>query len=306
MYYFKIKKDVIYDSKVSSKINIVQISDLHYSNKVSKKLLNKLIDKIKELKPDYIVVTGDTIDSVESILTNDQINIIIDFFKELGNISKTIISLGNHDFYKFKNKKVVFNYPEEFWNQVNNVPNVYLLNNEIYNDNVVEFFGYTLPKDFYFSKTKEENNAKVIVKDLDDKKDFLNSCSVPKIGLMHSPACLTYSDIFEKLKNFDIILSGHMHNGGVFPVLDEIWKSNTGLISASKKIFNHNCRGRIIKNNNGKITNFIISGGIIMFSKCSPKFFHPFNIIYPHHVNQIIITDNKEEASNKTFYKYKR
>lgn len=305
MGYFKITKDIIYVSNSKSDINIIHISDIHYSKNVSIKKLNLILNKIKTLKPDYIVITGDTIDSTISIDSNKNTEIIINFLEKLTNISKVIVSLGNHDFYKYVDNEIVFDYPKEFWDKVDKIPNLYLLNNKIYKNDEIEFFGYSQPKDFYWSNIKEEENEKVILDDLIDKKIFLNKSNVPKIGLIHAPSCMKHERIIEKLKNFDIILSGHMHNGCVFPIIDELWKSDRGFISASKKLLPYNCRGRIIKNNKDKITNIIISGGITIFSKCAPTLLHPFNIFYPYHINQIIITKDKNLVKKRTF-KYQK
>jgi len=304
MRYFKKTNDIIYVSNAKSKINIVQISDLHYSSLISEKQLENIKNKISNLNPDYITITGDTIDSTESIETEDKKKIILNFFKSLGSVAPTIISLGNHDFYNKKKKKIVFNYPEYFWNQVNDIPGIHLLDNQIYKTKEIEFFGYTQPKRYYWSKTKEKNNASIMEKDLKNKNNYLQESSVPKIGLIHSPTCITNNKIINELQNFDIVLSGHMHNGCVFPILDEIWKSNVGIIDASKNFFPHNCRGKIVKKSGNKVVNIIISGALTTFSKCSPGFLHPFNILFPYHINQIIITNNQEEATKKRTYKY--
>lgn len=305
MKYFKKTKDFIHIPDAKTKINIVQISDLHYSNLISKKELTRIINKINKLKPDYITITGDTIDNTKSIDNEKKIEIILNFLKSLSSISKVIMSLGNHDFYKHNNRKIVFGYPQEFWNQVKEIPNLYLLNNEIYNDGNIEFFGYTQPRSYYWSKQKEEKNIKTMLKDLQDKKDFLKETKVPKIALIHSPSCITNDKIIRELQNFNLILSGHMHNGCVLPIIDELWKSDRGLVSASKKIFPHNCRGRIIKNYEDKTINIIISGALTTFSKHSPRILHPFDKLFPYHINQIIITNDENKVKERTHKYYK-
>jgi len=304
MKYFKKTNYIIYVPNAKSKINIVQISDLHYSSLISEKQLENFKNKISNLNPDYIAITGDTIDSTESIHIEDKKKVILDFFKSLATVAPTIISLGNHDFYNKRKNKMTFNYPEYFWNQVKDIPGIHLLDNQTYKNKEIEFFGYTQPKKYYWSKTKEKNNVSIMEKDLNTKKDFLKESSVPKIGLIHSPTCITNNKIINLLQNFDIILSGHMHNGCVFPILDELWKSNLGIINASKNFFPHNCRGKIVKKGKNKAVNIIISGALTTFSKCSPKFLHPLNIIFPYHINNIIITNNEEEVTKKITYKY--
>lgn len=305
MKYFKKTIDVIYIPNTKSKINIIQISDLHYSKLILEKELNRIIDKIKDLKPDYITITGDTIDNTKSINNEKKIEIILNFLKSLSSISKVMMSLGNHDFYKHQNRKIVFSYPEEFWNQVKKIPNLYLLNNEIYKDDKIEFFGYTQPRKYYWAKQKEEKNIKTMLKDLQDKKDYLKEITVPKIGLIHSPSCITNNKILEELQNFNIILSGHMHNGCVFPIIDELWKSDRGFVSASKKVFPHNCRGKIIKKVDDKTINIIISGALTTFSNHAPKILHPFDKLFPYHINQIIITNDKNELVKRKHKYYK-
>lgn len=305
MKYFKKTKDIVYIKNAKYKINIVQISDLHYSNLIKEKDLKNLIIKIQELKPDYITITGDTIDNTESINNKEKIEIILNFLKSLSSISKVILSLGNHDFYKKQGKKTIFSYPHEFWNQVKKIPNLYLLNNEIYQDEKIEIFGYTQPKSYYWSKQKEEKNIKTMIKDLDNKKEYLKETTLPKIGLIHSPSCITNNKIIERLQNFDLLMSGHMHNGCILPIIDELWKSDRGLISASKKILPHNCRGRLMKQFNNKTINIIISGAITTFSKNSPKILHPFDKLFPYHINEIIITNNQNELVKRTYKYYK-
>lgn len=301
MKYFKKTIDTIYIPNTKSKINIVQISDLHYSKLVSEKKLLEIIKKIKELKPNYITITGDSIDSVESINNQKDRNIIINFFNELSKIAPIMLSLGNHDFSNY-NKKLKYDYKKDFWNKINEIPNIHLLNNETFKNDEIEFFGYTQPWE-YFINDKHQEDKEIMINDLKKLKKYLQESNTPKIGLIHSPANITDENIKEQLKNFDIILCGHMHNGCIPPLIDETWKSDIGIISANKKLFSHNCRGKIVLNNE-KNTNLIISGALTTFSKCSPKLFHPFNLFFPYYINQIIITSDKKEENKKRKYKY--
>lgn len=302
---FKKSKDIIYNPKTKSNINIIHISDLHYSNLITENTLSRIIKKIKDLNPDYIVITGDTIDNTKSINNKTKETIILNFFKELGSITKTIISLGNHDFYKFNNRKIVYEYPKEFWKKIENIPNVYLLNNKSYKNQEIEFFGYSALKEYYYPHKKRREDKNIMLDDLKTLKDYLKESQVPKIGLFHSPHCITQPEIIEELQNFDIILSGHMHNGCVFPILDDLWKSNRGIINANKNLFPNNCRGKILKKYKNKNINVIISGGLTTFSSQAIKILHPFDNMFVHHINQIIITNNKDKITDTT-YKYEK
>lgn len=298
---FKKTKDYVYIPKTNSKINIIQISDLHYSDLTTEQELLKILKKINKLNPDYITITGDIIDSVENIKDNNRKIILINFLSVLSSIAPTIISLGNHDYYQLEKNNSIYNYTTSFWEQVKNLPNIYLLNNQTYKNHQIEFFGYTQPYNYFYGKKEEDQ---LIIEDLQKFENYLQESSIPKVGLIHSPSSLTHPKIVKQLQNFDIILSGHMHNGCIPPILDEIWQSNIGLINAQKKLFAHNCRGKIIQNYNNKTTNIIISGALNTFAKSAPIFLQPFNKFFPYYINQIIITNDKEEAKTKRIYKY--
>lgn len=73
---YKIESKIIPDSFHGTKI--VQISDIHYGTTINKKQLEKIVNKVNELKPDIIVFTGDLLDknisltetSEEELITN--------------------------------------------------------------------------------------------------------------------------------------------------------------------------------------------------------------------------------------------
>ena len=116
------------------------------------------------------------------------------------------------------------------------------------------------------------------------------------ILLCHSPVNVLDDEVLEKTKllsNIDLILSGHMHNGMVPPILEKIWKGNSGIITPSKKLYPKakTTRGIIKKQN--KV--LIISGGITKLSFSSPEILHPFNEFYP--MNMEIIDIEKKDNS---------
>ena len=69
---------------------ILQISDLH--NKEFGKNNHKLIEKITELKPDMIVLTGDLVDS-----SHTDIEAAVSFAEQTAAISPTYYITGNHE-----------------------------------------------------------------------------------------------------------------------------------------------------------------------------------------------------------------
>jgi len=67
---YKIESKLIPDSFHGTKI--VQFSDIHYGTTINKKQLERITNKINELKPDIIVFTGDLLDKNISLTQNTE------------------------------------------------------------------------------------------------------------------------------------------------------------------------------------------------------------------------------------------
>ena len=84
--------------------------------------------------------------------------------------------------------------------------------------------------------------------------------------------------IYNKVKDFDLILSGHTH-GGLVP---DCFIGNKGLISPERKWFPKNVSGHIIREN----THLIINSATVKFSNTSHSFKY-LNFLYSSHINSI-------------------
>ena len=229
------------DNKLNK--NIVLISDLHYQDKKDIKVLNNLLDNIKKIKPDYICIPGDITNKTFIKDEKEYIN----WFKKLSKISKVIISLGNHEFYIKKYRKI-YGLNKELLKKISNIENIYLLDNEnIIIDNI-NFIGLTIPMKYY--KEIKHND---FYKCLDNLKIYKKNYN---ILLCHSPLNICDKEIL-KNRNIDLILCGHMHGGIVPKFMRKIFKTS-GLISPNKKLFPKYAYGYIKMSN----TNIIISSGI--------------------------------------------
>ncbi len=99
-----------------SGLTILQFSDLHWNNLFSKRLEKKLINKIKRLKPDIIVFTGDWI-CRSKIEKKEQLKF---FLNQLQAPLGCFTIFGNHDYDRFVtiNEKGDYDveYPSSFSN----------------------------------------------------------------------------------------------------------------------------------------------------------------------------------------------
>lgn len=285
----------VYNKNIKKDINILFFSDIHYSGIKDKSRLDYLYNKLSSYKVDYIFICGDIIDSNKIIDNSINYSFFIEWMKKLSTISKVIISLGNHDIFIEKKKDIIYFYNDKFWNDINNIDRVYVLNNSYYSDGIIYVYGYTQSFDYYYKYNYEDN--KQMLKEIDELKINNTPNDKLKICLVHSPICLTDNEISDKLKNYDLILSGHMHNGLMLPIIDEIFKNNRGIISPNKRLFPVLSRG-IIESNNV----IIISSGITKLSKKSTSFISWLNMLFPIGINMLKITNKKCRLT--TSYKY--
>ena len=229
----------VYKINIYLNKTIVLISDIHYSNKKDIKRLNYVLNNIKEIKPDFICIPGDIIDKSQIKDEND----FIKWLKKLSNISKVIISIGNHEFYINK-KEYALNKP--FFDKISNIDNLYILDNKNIIIDDINFIGFTQPIECY----KNSKDFYKYIKYIKTYKKYYNNL------LCHSPENICNKNILEKI-NVDLILCGHMH-GGIVPLFLRKILKNRGLISPNKGLFPKNVYGYL----KIKDTNIIITSGI--------------------------------------------
>ena len=181
-----------------------------------------------------------------------------------------LISIGNHDVKYFDNFKWKYKYNEIWFERMNKLDNVYVLDNSFKVIGNYNFIGYTIPFDYYYNKERDtsyiENSISDILK-LSKKNKY-------NILLCHSPIGIIKENIYDnyiKNSNINLILSGHTHGG----LMMRFIPGNSGLISPYKKLFPKNVRG-IIKRD----IPIIISYGVMKLSKTA-KIFHLFNGLFP-------------------------
>ena len=175
----KIKKLLLNSSLINKSINFIFISDVHIgSNHPSS--LKKLVSKINELDFSFLIIGGDLIDS--SAFKIHDLN-------ELKKINKPIFFVtGNHEYYLHNYKKHL----QDF-----NTVGIQILDNESLTVDGINIIGLS---DNISNKSKIDYVQTLL------KKEMFN------LLIVHKPS------IWKKVsKNVNLMLSGHTHNGQIFP-----------------------------------------------------------------------------------------
>lgn len=166
-------------NKIKKQSNIIFISDVHLgTNTISH--LQKILNKIKNLKYDFILIGGDLIDSSSFDLSK------LSIFKQ---ISKPIYFVtGNHEYY-IENHREKLNKLNQF--------GIIILNNENINVHDINITGIN------DKQTSKEQVNKYL--ELKNEKQY-------NLLLIHKPSI--WSQVRDKV---DLMLSGHCHNGQIIP-----------------------------------------------------------------------------------------
>lgn len=246
----KINKFSIKTGKIknNASFRIVHLSDLH---KKQFGLNNSVLtDKVRELKPDAIFITGDMVSrSVKNL------DCFKPFIHTLSSVAPVYYSLGNHETdMKTVNPKL----HSALINEIQK--NCILLDNEtkyIKNENIsLKISGLTIFQECYKNNGKYKNLRKLKTSDIENFLGLVPEKDCINILLAHNPIFFeTYADY-----GSDIILSGHVHGGCVrLPVLG-------GILSPERKFFPKYYSGIYKKNN----SSMIVSCGLGKFRLFNP------------------------------------
>lgn len=210
---------------------IVQISDLH--NKVFGKEQFKLLEKVKELSPDIIVITGDMIDRRRYNLENAMY-----FIDKAVKVAPIYYVSGNHEAWSYK------------YSEVRNKlikAGVHIIDDERIaikkNNSIINILGLSDPAFVTSSYLNETDTSKI-------EENLLNWASLEsfKILLSHRPELF---DLYSS-SNMDIVFSGHAHGGQIrIPFIG-------GLIAPNQGFFPKYTSGRYNSDN----TTMFVSRGL--------------------------------------------
>ncbi len=231
--YLQVSNYIIENEKIPKDFDgfkIVQISDFH--NTKSKKLVNDLVEEIKNSKSNIIVLTGDLVDSYKT-----NINIVISFVEKINNMAPIYYVTGNHEarienFAELrdkleKNKVIILDGKLEIIKKGNGEINLVGIDDPSFNFDTYRDDS-TIIQDSLIPISYNKNNFNIL--------------------LSHRPELIeTYAK-----NNFDLVLSGHAHGGQIrIPLIG-------GLIAPNQGLFPKYTSGIYEMNN----TKMIVSRGI--------------------------------------------
>lgn len=260
-------KVINYNVRSENELTIAHFSDIHYSYKFKIKVFKEILAKLKNLKPNYICITGDIVDNIEVGANKELMEPLYTFLKELSLIAKVIITLGNHDIREYKGKT-----DNKWYLSLKKINNLVFLDNEFYTENDICFYGFTASEEYYHNECEQLLKLKEEIANIKFDKKKTN------ILLIHSPIHLDSEKIYESIRDFNLILCGHTHNG----LMPHFIKGNFGIVAPNHKLFLKNARNSF-KNKNVTI---IVSGGITKLSY-GTKYLHFFDRFYKSDLNYI-------------------
>lgn len=170
-------------------LKVLQISDIHFSAINSVRLARKIVDIIKDINPDILVSTGDLIE--RGLLEKEE---VASLFRSIKAPYGKYAVTGNHEFYTGITKAVEF---------TENAGFKMLRNEGVTVGDVVNVVGVDDPTSKQFGSNANVSEDKILNKFSNKKLTIL---------LKHQPAINKRS-----VTLFDLQLSGHTHNGQIFP-----------------------------------------------------------------------------------------
>lgn len=182
-------------------LKIVHISDVHYLTTVNEKELKNIIDKTNNLNPDIVVITGDLLDK-DHKLSKKNTEILIENLSKINCTMGKYAITGNHDILHKEWEEIINN--SGFINLNENYDTIYNTNNDII------FIG-GISSSINDTNTKFKDKIEIILNKLDEVTNNNQDKNIYNILLIHEP---DYIDKFD-YSRFNLILSGHSHNGQV-------------------------------------------------------------------------------------------
>ena len=289
--YVRIRESTFYSDKVNRDLRIVTIGDIHLSSRVALDSIDKLLKVIESNNPDYIFILGDIVDTPQELTYKKRLLELDVLMKNCGNLAPTFIIIGNHDYYYDRENDTTI--LSDIWENYERFSNVYLLKDKSYTDDNLFIGGYMQKGNAYYKSKSNSEDEFAFYNDLSQKDSLVNNLPEDKykIFLTHSPEPIKYFLNTELLKDYNLIMAGHYHNGAVPSFLDSILPKNSGLLTPRRQKFPNEARG-IVKLYTG--TYLIYNGGWTKIPNCAKDIMKPLDVFFNRDIDVTTISNNYE------------
>lgn len=208
-------------------LNVVLISDLHLGYNVGIHEMNNMVNKINEQKPDVVILAGDIFDNEYEAIENPEE--IVEALKGINAKYGKFATYGNHDIEEKILVGFTFTWSSEAKEKVQADPRM----NQFVKDAGFKFLydSYELIEDSVYiygrpdgEKINFGNKERIAAKDITNNLDKSKTI----ICVDHEPGEL--KDLAQA--GVDIDLSGHTHNGQIWPgtlTINLLWDNAYGL-----------------------------------------------------------------------------
>lgn len=184
-------------------LKIVQISDVHIGVTNGKTRLKRILDKVKEARPDLLVSTGDLLDG-----QTNRIDSMAELLKDIRPRFGKFAIMGNHEYYSGFPRATQFFRDAGF---------TLLRGERARIDGFLNLIGFDDPAGrswgVYRALSKQDLNARLL-------PQYFNLFLRHRPVVSHNPGA------------FDLQLSGHTHKGQIFPfnfIIRMVFPMNNGL-----------------------------------------------------------------------------
>ncbi|MBQ1812928.1 MAG: metallophosphoesterase [Bacilli bacterium] len=246
----RVIESVVYTRKLNfgQQIKTLTISDMHgYTNRDGR--TEKLIDAIREQKPDVIFIPGDVFSGGKVWEGGNKLEKFKKFVANISKIAPVVLTWGNHDLRGMNdsNGKIRLDNFHEL--STLNPGRVFPLYNEkilLPNMEIVGVVPELLTMEFAGMADQINGRARDYVINTYDEKidvDIEHKPGMLTVALLHNPHLVTTSakgTTLGKLVAVDLFISGHLHDGyfALFNTFNKIKKALTG---KGFKVFEYDC-----------------------------------------------------------------
>jgi len=195
---FVVREYKLSSGKIKESHKFVILSDLHCKEYGEKN--EKLLQKIREINPDHILIAGDMITAVPE----KDLNPGMDFVEVLSKEYPISYSFGNHEYRLGLYPETYGDMWDVFWNRMKETSVTFLRNEKADLHDNIAVYGLEIDREYYKRFKKLELEDKYVEKLLGkpDTEKFT-------ILLAHNP------DYFENYAEWgaDLVCAGHVHGG---------------------------------------------------------------------------------------------